>query len=188
MNDPSAADVACQIAQQAQLALEEVRSVSRGLFPVEIGADGLLAELRHLAATMTAVHDVPVQVTGEVPVAFREGRVATQLFRIAQEAVTNAVKHGRPHAIRIALWADGDETTLRIADDGLGIAAQPQTGNGLGLRIMRYRARSIGGCLAIAPGHGGGTVVTCSFRDTPEAAVVAGWRERHLVHAGESAP
>jgi signal transduction histidine kinase len=174
--DPSA-DVARQIAQQAQFALEQVRSLSQGLFPFDIDADGLLAALQHLADTTTAVHAVPVTVEGEIPSAFRDRQVATQMYRIAQEAVTNAVKHGRPHAIRIALRTHGDEAILRIADDGVGLADVPSH-QGLGLRIMRYRARSIGGSLSVGPGNGGGAVVTCSLRGASDAAVAHGWPER----------
>jgi PAS domain S-box-containing protein len=165
---PAAAHTAEQIAGQAQVALEEVRQISRGLFPVEIDAESLLPALRDLAATTEALHRIRVYAEGDARSAIRDSRVATQVYRIAQEAVTNAVKHARAHTINIQIAATSGLTTLRIADDGVGMRPGSQ-GDGLGLRIMRYRAASIGGVLSIDSGRSGGTTVTCTLRETPHA-------------------
>lgn len=163
----ASADTARQVAEQAQLALEQVRQVSRGLFPVEIDPEGLLPALRELASTTEAIHKVGMRVEGEVPGSIRDSRVATQLYRIAQEAVTNAVKHAHAHTIKIGLSSGSNLTKLRISDDGVGIRKGTAKTDGLGLRIMRYRATSIGAQLSIDRGAGGGTVVTCTLREAP---------------------
>ena len=160
----AAAETAQQVATQAQLALEQVRQVSRGLFPVEIDAEGLLPALRDLAATTQALHKLQVHADGDARVSIHDSRVATQLYRIAQEAVTNAVKHAGARAIEIRLTAGPGLTTLRVTDDGTGFQPGIARPNGLGLRIMRYRASSIGGVLSIDRGADGGTVVTCALR------------------------
>lgn len=165
--NPPAADTAQKVAEQAQLALEQVRQLARGLFPVEIDPDSLLPALRALASTTETFHKIRVQATGEIPKSIVDSRVATQLYRIAQEAVTNAVKHARARTISIEVSSASGLTRLRVVDDGVGIRTRPSKDDGLGLRIMRYRATSIGALMSIDPGSGGGTVVTCSLRETP---------------------
>jgi signal transduction histidine kinase len=165
--NPAAADTARQVAEQAQVALEQVRQLSRGLFPLEIDPGGLLPALRDLASTSQTFHKIRVQVSGKLPVSMLDSRIATQLYRIAQEAVTNAVKHAHARAVTIDVSAGAGVTKLRVADDGVGIQTGLSSSDGLGLRIMRYRATSIGALLSIEPGSRGGTLVTCTLRDAP---------------------
>ena len=86
------------------------------------------------------------------------------LYRIAQEAITNAVKHGRAKSIVVSLNSSPDESTLTITDDGSGFPAGASATGGLGLRIMKYRAQMIGASLRIRPADSKGTTVACSFR------------------------
>jgi signal transduction histidine kinase len=88
------------------------------------------------------------------------------LFRLAQEAVNNAVKHGHASRIVVRLERAGDKLALRIVDDGVGLPPEGVQRNGLGLRIMTYRAQKIGGTLDVALGDQGGTVVSCTFNPT----------------------
>jgi signal transduction histidine kinase len=89
---------------------------------------------------------------------------STHLFRLAQEAINNAVKHGKAHRVSILLGTtSGDKAILRIIDDGVGFPPEGARRNGLGLRIMTYRAQKVGGVLEIQPGQHGGTVVSCTF-------------------------
>jgi two-component system CheB/CheR fusion protein len=98
----------------------------------------------------------------DAPTPIGDNEKATQLFRIAQEAVTNAIKHGRAKTIRIELARQDDLLTLAILDDGVGLEpASPSTG--LGLRIMNFRAEMIGAELTLKPGRKGGTKITCSL-------------------------
>ena len=169
---PEAADIARQIAEQAQLALEQVRHVARGLFPIEIDRVNLVSSLKSLAATTESIHKVSVQVSGPESRSPLDVRVATQLYSIAQEAVTNAVKHARARAIRIVFERAGDLTRLRVVDDGVGFGNGHTRGSGLGLRIMRYRASSIGAQLSVERPPGGGTAIVCTLREAPPPETV----------------
>jgi signal transduction histidine kinase len=93
------------------------------------------------------------------------------LYRIAQEAINNAMKHGKARQIAILLDAGEDQLTLRILDDGLGMPGFVATGSGLG--IMRYRARLSGGELQIEQPKGGGSIVTCTIAQTPQSNEIA---------------
>ncbi len=164
--DKDAAETATQIAKQAQQALEQVRQLSRSLFPAEVDAESLTAALRELAFTTGSLHKIEARVHGQVPHGFHDGAAATQLYRIAQEAVTNAIKHAQARTITIQIDGRAAALRLQIADDGVGIG-KAATGNGIGLQIMRYRAHSIGGILTVESGSTGGTVVTCTLRTAP---------------------
>jgi signal transduction histidine kinase len=92
----------------------------------------------------------------------KNSSVATHLYRIAQEAVTNAVKHSRATKLSISLRARADHFELRVEDDGAGFSlATRRKATGMGLYIMDYRARTIGGTLRINPRRRGGTQVSC---------------------------
>ena len=161
-----AADTARQIALQAQLALEQVRQLTRSFFPLDIDPAGLLAALRDLACTTESFHPVRVLVAGKEARHVRDGRIANQLYRIAQEAVANAAKHAQADTIHIDLAVTSGVTQLRVRDNGAGMHGATR-GDGLGLGIMRYRAASIGGRLSIRSVDGAGTTVTCALRETP---------------------
>jgi signal transduction histidine kinase len=158
-----AAEAARQISEEARRALEQVRSLARGLFPMAVEPEALMGALRELAATTRSIHGVRVDVEGDEQSSILEGSVATQLYRIAQEAVTNAVKHGRPRAIQISLRSE-QPARLCVSDDGVGFQNTEPNSGGMGLRIMRHRAASIGARLKVEPGASGGTVVTCAVR------------------------
>jgi signal transduction histidine kinase len=131
-----------------------------------------MAALRDLASATESLHKIAVRVEGDVPKALYDGKVATELYRIAQEAVTNSVKHPQAKTITIRMGGSRRLMRLSIADDGIGIP-QTQPGDGAGLRIMRYRATSIGASFAIERGATGGTIVTCTFRESPGSGVAA---------------
>jgi signal transduction histidine kinase len=93
-----------------------------------------------------------------------DNTTATHLYRIAQEAVTNAIKHGKPDCIVVGLSRTQQRIILEVKDNGRGLPARPPKKPGMGLRIMRYRAGTIGGSLAIQKRKGGGTTVVCSMQ------------------------
>jgi two-component system CheB/CheR fusion protein len=165
--DGEVAEIVRRISVQAQASIEQVRHLSRGLFPVEVDADGLVHALQRLADTTSKLGDVRciLQVAGLVLV--RDNRIATELFRIAQEAVTNALKHANPSRIGIALSAEPGVTILKVENDGCGVDTEPSNEEGMGLRIMRYRAQSIGAIFTFESTLDAGTVVTCQLRDPP---------------------
>jgi signal transduction histidine kinase len=164
--DSEAARTAAEIARQSQQALDQVRQLAKSLFPTEVEATSLLAALRDLASATQSLQKITVRVEGRPPKALHDGKVATELYRIAQEAVTNSVRHGHANTITMRLTGDKERTVLTIADDGIGIP-HPVPGDGAGLRIMRYRAASIGASLSVERGTRGGTVVSCTIRQPP---------------------
>ena len=141
---------------------QQLRGVLRGLLPVAVDGEGLMAALADLAsrtqqqAKVTCTFDCPERVS------LTDNLTATHLYFIAQEAVSNALKHGKPRNIWIALQSN-PALVLRVKCDGIGMLARPLATEGLGLRIMRNRAAIIGARLTIEPAEPTGTVVTCEL-------------------------
>lgn len=156
------ATAAAQIHSALEQALSHVRAVSKGLVPVEVDAEGLMVALADLAARTNALHGISCTFECHRPVAIADNQTATHLYRMSQEAVANAIKHGRPHNIVIRLDADGELTTLRVIDDGTGFDPAIESTTGTGLRIMRYRADLIGAQLEITNARPHGTIITCT--------------------------
>jgi signal transduction histidine kinase len=159
---PEGAD-AGKIAVLVTQAVSHTRSLARGLSPLPVGGNSLMSALEELAASASSLFGVACRLRCDPPVLLQDNTVATHLYRIAQEAVDNAVKHGRPSQVLISLAQAGGTITLSVADDGRGLQGEPQNVEGMGLRIMRYRAEVIGAMLAIQPRPQGGVVVTCSI-------------------------
>jgi len=137
------------------------RNSSRGLYPVELEAEGLMAALRELAAHVSEQFKIDCRVECDQLVPVHDIATATHLYRIAQESISNAVKHGKAHCIVIKLSRPDARTILSIVDDGVGIPEpQPQT-SGMGLRIMTHRASIINGTLAVRRAATHGTEITC---------------------------
>lgn len=165
--DATSAATARQVVEQATLALDQVRRLSRGMFPVNVESRDMMTALRELAAATGSIHKVRVDVDGDLLDSRLENRVVTHLYRIAQEAVTNAVKHARADGIRIEVKSGRGMTRLRISDNGVGIPSNGDRHEGLGLRVMRQRAASIRATLTIRANPSGGTSVTCTLRRPP---------------------
>lgn len=136
-----------------------MRSVARGLLPLEISEHGLLEALEELALRTEEMSGVTCSVVGDSSVSIPDLTIATHLYRIVQEAVTNAVRHGQPEAISIGLQASPAGIEVTVLDDGVGLdpGLTPRTG----LRTMQYRARSIGARLHYEGQPGRGTTVRC---------------------------
>ena len=162
-SSPNEALRAHRIAQGLQHALGEVRALARGLIPVDVDAEGLMAALTELTTSISALHGIRCVFDCREPVPVDDVYTATQLFRIAQEAITNAFKHGQARTIRVSLEAKEFYIMLKIADDGIGLPVTETRKEGMGLRIMRYRAGQIGASLGVYPGPNRGTVVTCTL-------------------------
>jgi PAS domain S-box-containing protein len=157
------AAAASAIVEMVSDAINQTRGLARGLYPVHLEADGLMTALQELAAQTQSLFNIRCRFVCEEPILIYDVTVATHVYRIAQEALNNAVRHGKPNAIEIALRSDGDAVELRIADDGAGIDLEANGKKGLGLNIMQYRARMIDGSLHVRRGDAGGTEVTCSL-------------------------
>jgi signal transduction histidine kinase len=183
-------DSAKQRVHAAHLVLSA--AVDRAADPVRAGIEHALGELRGAAADMDAsvaelrapldsrpvgellrrrvgelgpVADARIEVTGSLP--RLPPLVAVHTYRIASEALTNAVRHSRAASIDVRLGQNGDGPTVIVADDGVGLPAQPRPGSH-GLRTMRSRAESIGAELEIRPRHDGpGTIVVLTLPSSP---------------------
>lgn len=145
--------------------IEQVRHVTHGLHPVANEPSGLMLALEELAGDVHAADQLACLFECPAPVLIQDQMVSTHLYRIAQEAVQNAIRHGHPTAITIRLESGESSIRLVITDDGCGFPVH-RTRAGLGLDIMNYRAHTIGAILDVRPGAGRGTVVRCTI---PEA-------------------
>jgi len=161
---PEAAEAA-EIGRLVLQALSQTRNLARGIFPVELESSGLVQALIELAGTVEKLFKVSCRFEGDGTIMLNDRHLANHLFRLAQEAINNSVKHGKAKQVVIDLQRSGDKTVLAIRDDGVGFPAQGLKTNGLGLRIMQYRAQKIGGFLEVRPSDNGGTTVNCSFHN-----------------------
>ena len=146
--------------------IQSTRSLARGLAPVNLERGGLPEALRHLAARCTDMYQLACRFddrTARLP-DLDEGS-ATHLYRIAQEATTNAARYARAKHIAIELRTTARKLHLSIADDGIGLSAGLSQGKpGLGLKIMEYRAHMMGGTVAFEePGVGTRVVLSCAL-------------------------
>lgn len=147
--------------------LEEARSLARGLSPVEIDSEGLADALIDLAERITQTSGVKCCYQGMRTVQAHNDILLVHLYRIAQEAVHNAVRHGAPGVVEIRLEPEPGGIVLTVWDDGKGFDISQDSYNRLGLRLMRYRAGIIGGRLSIGPAEQGGTLVRCEVPLSP---------------------
>jgi PAS domain S-box-containing protein len=153
-----------RIAESVRRAISHTRMLARGLSPVEVENNGLMSALHELAQSTGALFHVACSFQCPAPVLVRDNAAATHLYRIAQEAINNAVKHGRARSIVIRLAAEGKTVRLRVEDDGAGFQEPPAGHHGMGLHIMKYRSEVVGAKLTVAPAPKRGTIVTCEFQ------------------------
>ncbi len=158
---PEAGDIE-KIEERLAESLAHADTISRGLYPVELDANGLSAALEELAARMATVHPVDCRFHAPEGILLEDNAVANHVYRIAQEAVANAIKSGRATRINIRLSARPGRVRLSVADNGVGLGNGPMR-KGMGLKLMDYRARVIKGTLALRSRRRGGTVMICEF-------------------------
>jgi signal transduction histidine kinase len=145
-------------------AIFTTRALARGLSPVTFDRGGIALALEELARRLSAMFHIDVRCEADASLEHGlESVNALHLYRIAQEAVTNAAQHGGAGKLQITLRVDGDRGLLRIEDDGGGFTPGSQQSKGLGLRIMHYRAQMMAGSLRVESAQSRGTVVSCWF-------------------------
>src|SRR5271168_3633467 len=162
-NSSSEARDAAKIVKLVNEAINKTRELSRGLLPVVSDAQGLMSALQLWAVEVEDLFGVLCRFQCDTPVLINDDTMATHLYHIAQEAVNNAIKHGKPRRVLIQLTAEEGRGKLLIKDDGKGIAENPAHTEGMGLHIMNYRAGVIGGVLEARRDTPRGTIVTCTF-------------------------
>lgn len=159
---PEAGD-ATKIVTLVNQAIHKTRELARGLLPVVSDSEGLMSALERWAGEVQDLFAVNCRFQCQTPVRIHDDTVATHLYYIAQEAVNNAIKHGRAKEIDIRLTAAGDQGELIIQDDGCGIDPGVPGSGGVGLHLMNYRARMAGGTVEVQRLIAGGTMVSCLF-------------------------
>jgi PAS domain S-box-containing protein len=156
------AEAAAKISSLLDTTVAQSRNLAQGLQPVAPEPAGLMSVLADLAARVTGVFRVACQFNCPRPVLLDDNAMATHLYRIAQEAVTNAVRHGRARRIEIDLSSTPGQITLAVRNDGVQFQKKPGARHGMGLGIMKYRADKLSGTLVVQSGTHRGTEVICS--------------------------
>jgi PAS domain S-box-containing protein len=167
-NLPEAGDAA-KIVNLVNEAIHKTRVLARGLLPVVSDAHGLMSALQQWAGEVEDLFAVSCQFQCVTPVLIHDDTAATHLYYIAREAVNNAIKHGHARQILIRLATDTYQGSLTIEDDGYGIGKVAPGNKGMGMHLMNYRARMVGGSLEVQRSATGGTRVSCSFPVLPLA-------------------
>lgn len=168
---PAEANRVGDLAKLLQDAVVQTRDLARGLVPAHVGQVGIIVALDSLAQSVSRLQGITCTFQFHGPVANCDEHTAMHLYRIAQEAINNATKHGKASKIAISFNSAGDLMTLRVLDDGVGISGFIAKGTGVG--IMHYRARLSGGELRIEQLKGGGTIVSCTIRRKPQGSEIA---------------
>jgi PAS domain S-box-containing protein len=154
---------ATRIFHLVRKAIEDARRISRGWSPIRDEPEGLMDGLRELAAQISETSSVRCRLLCPRRILVPDTVVASHLFRIAQEAVNNAIKHGRASAVTILPRVAGGQLRLSVLDNGRGLPPIPPRRGGLGLRTMQYRAALIRGALEVRPRQQRGTEVICTL-------------------------
>jgi signal transduction histidine kinase len=157
------ADAAAEITRLLGEAIGEARDMARGLGVVGLSEGGLETALANLALDVRHLFRASCAFACDRPLGRLDREAERHLFRIAQEAVNNAVSHGKARRIEIHLDAKDGEGLLTILDDGVGMPESLRPPDGTGLHNMAYRARLIGGRIEVRRRSRGGTTVLCAF-------------------------
>ena len=159
---PCSLDVLEEITRLARTGADHARALARGLNPVQLDGEGLRAALKELVHSAEILSSLACTLDLDATLPALERDVSTQLYRIIQEAVTNAIKHADATRLVLRAHRHADRFVLTIEDNGHGLPDDLGEAEGLGLHIMPYRARTIGATLSIDSTKGMGTTVTCS--------------------------
>jgi len=161
-NKRIAADAA-RIAELTRGVVDTARDMTQGLKPFDVKGEGLVAALRRMAKETSAMIGIKCLFVDADTPPVQDPEACTQLFWIAREATNNAIRHGRATQITINLNIQDGKERLTISDNGRGLSADWESKDGVGLKVMRFRAAAIGGHVSIEPGSKAGTVITCIF-------------------------
>lgn len=157
------ADYAAKITALVNETTGQTRDLAKGLHPLDVGDCDLVAALDKLVTGTQHLFETSCRLKYESVPAIKDASVVANLYRIAQEAISNAIRHGKAEHILIRLASNGNQSTLTVESDGLDFPEGQNINKGMGLKIMSYRAEVIDGSFKIRRGHHGGTIVTCVF-------------------------
>jgi signal transduction histidine kinase len=168
---PEAEDAA-RIEEAIQETVIEARSMARGIFPVHVDRSGLSAALADLARSVSKLTGVAVTTPEDTEVNVNDPDISMNLYRIAQEAVANAVRHSGATEVKLLLQVFDDNLVLEVADNGRGILGEETINHdGMGLRTMRYRAQMLGADLQVLSQINNGTKVRCVMKAKTETTL-----------------
>lgn len=164
--------LADDLANRLRDAVVQTRELAHELVPAHVAEVGLTSALESLTQSVTQLQGISCTFQAPDSMSDCDEHTATHLYRVAQEAINNATKHGKASRIDVSLQATDHLMTLQVLDDGVGISESKS--NGMGLAIMRARARLNGGELQIEQPESGGTKICCSVRiNQPETEIAA---------------
>jgi len=155
---------ALEVEKGVNRAIEDVRSLARGLLPLVGEKDNFNALLEEMKREMVERFRVECVIEAPRSFAIDDAAASTQLYYIISEALANVAKHARARRVVLTFHTSGDLVTAKIRDDGVGIGENAANSGGLGLSLMKHRARIIGGTLSVHNARSGGTEVVCKFR------------------------
>jgi signal transduction histidine kinase len=154
--------LASEIQKRLSAATLEARNLARGIYPVSMETDGLSLALRELVMTTKTLHQASIGFESDEDIVVRNSEVAMHLYRITQEALSNAMRHANATQVNVRLMRENQGVTISVADDGRGSSIQARP-DGMGWRTMRYRAKLIGAEIKVESKPAGGTTVRCSL-------------------------
>lgn len=157
------ADASAEIVELLKDAVVRTRQMARSIFPVRLDQAGLMSALQEMAEKSSRLFGIECRLNCMTPVLLEDLTTGTHLFRIAQEALSNAVRHGHATEVSIVLESEPHQLTLTIQDDGIGLPTVPVDCDGMGIHIMHYRSRMIGATLQIEGLPQGGVAVRCAL-------------------------
>lgn len=168
-NLPETAD-ASELVELVQEGISLSRKMAKGLHPVDMENDGLMQALEELTTISGDLFRVSCRFECDSPVIIRDAVTSGHLYRISQEAISNAVKHGKAKNITVQLETLEDGIALNIKDDGSGLPDSAARGKGMGLHIMAHRASIIKGKFDARRAPSGGTLVSCTLHYPPNSS------------------
>ncbi|HVT80736.1 MAG TPA: sensor histidine kinase, partial [Phycisphaerae bacterium] len=165
-SNASEAEQAAQISSLLKEAVTQARNLSHGLYPVDPQPDGLMVALRELASSVRSFFNIECIFRCPSSVMIADNSAATHLYRIVQEAVQNAIRHGKASRVTIDLVTTRNGIQISVTDNGIGFPNPDQLKSGMGLRTMNHRAHAIGAQFSVGRLPAGGSRVTCDMPTT----------------------
>lgn len=166
--DEKMAGTAASIATQAQTAVIQIKQLAQGLLPFELESNGLIPALKTLAERITSTYKIACHFNCQDNIVINDNTTSLNLYRITQEAINNAIRHGKAQHLDISLVIDNEILRLSICDDGIGFSGGAdgtrEASSGMGIKIMQYRAKQLGAKLDILLSNENGTEVRLEMR------------------------
>ncbi len=165
-SSPAEASRAAEVTQLTRQAITHARELAHGMTPLDLESDGLGGALRNLAARVKKIFNIDCRFRDDLQERVEDPLTRIYVYRVAQEAITNAIKHGKAGRIEVRAAMQQNHLVLRVQNNGLNFPRKSR-GRGMGLRMMEYRAGTLGGSLALRQRRQGGTDLVCTIPQFP---------------------